>query len=165
MFCSACGIAIAPGQNICPQCGRPVLPVVPAPVPGIQFEVEKFRSNIEALSVVWFVYAGVTLLFGFAKLTFAKAFFSGGFGPWMHGSMPPWFFPMALQFAWIGIIVRAALAVVAGWALMEHQEWGRIVAIVIAILSLIHPLLGTALGIWTLVMLLGYRNSTLYEQL
>jgi len=25
--------------------------------------------------------------------------------------------------------------------------------------------LGTALGIWTLIVLLGYRNTTLYEQL
>jgi hypothetical protein len=24
---------------------------------------------------------------------------------------------------------------------------------------------GTAIGIWTLVLLLGYRNTTLYEQL
>jgi len=41
---------------------------------------------------------------------------------------------------------------------------GRIVAIIAAILSLIRFPLGTALGIWTLIVLLGYRNTTLYEQ-
>ena len=38
-------------------------------------------------------------------------------------------------------------------------------AIVVAILSLIKFPFGTALGIWTLVVLIGYRNTTLYEQL
>jgi hypothetical protein len=48
---------------------------------------------------------------------------------------------------------------------MEHSQWGRIVAIVAAFLSLLKFPFGTALGIWTLVVLLGYRNSSLYEQL
>jgi hypothetical protein len=39
------------------------------------------------------------------------------------------------------------------------------VAIVAAFLSLLKFPLGTAMGIWTLVVLLGYRNATLYEQL
>jgi hypothetical protein len=39
------------------------------------------------------------------------------------------------------------------------------VAIVAAFLSLLKFPFGTALGIWTLITLLGYRNSTLYSQL
>ena len=38
-------------------------------------------------------------------------------------------------------------------------------AIVAAVLSLLKFPFGTALGIWTLVVLLGYQNTTLYEQL
>jgi hypothetical protein len=63
------------------------------------------------------------------------------------------------------IVIRAGLALVAGWGLMERSEWGRIVAIVAAFLSILKFPFGTALGIWTLVMLLGYRNTTLYDQL
>jgi hypothetical protein len=48
---------------------------------------------------------------------------------------------------------------------MQHAQWGRMVAIVAAIICLIKIPFGTAMGIWTLVMLLGYRNGTLYEQL
>jgi hypothetical protein len=40
-----------------------------------------------------------------------------------------------------------------------------VVAIVAAVLSLLKFPFGTALGIWTLVVLLGYQNTTLYEQL
>jgi hypothetical protein len=70
-----------------------------------------------------------------------------------------------MHLIWVALFGRAILAVVAGWGLLERTQWGRIVAIVAAILSLIRFPLGTALGIWTLIVLLGYRNSTLYEQL
>jgi uncharacterized membrane protein (DUF2068 family) len=64
------------------------------------------------------------------------------------------------------MVVRSALAVFAGWGLMERAPWGRVVAVVASIFSLFHIFpIGLALGIWTLVTLLGYRNTTLYDQL
>ncbi len=170
MYCSGCGQAIEEGQAFCRQCGRPVAAPVPA-VPGLQFQLESYAGKVKALSVVWFIYAGLALVTGFMGLAFANAFLSGRFGPWMHGPwaqgpLPPeWIFPAILHFAWIFIVLRVALALVAAWGLMEHTQWGRIVAIVAAILSLLKFPFGTALGIWTLVVLLGYRNSSLYEQL
>jgi hypothetical protein len=80
--------------------------------------------------------------------------------------MPPfWFGPSILYFAWVFLLVRVGLAAVAGWGLLERAPWGRVVAIVAAILCLLKFPFGTAMGIWTLVVLLGYRNSTLYDQL
>jgi hypothetical protein len=140
-------------------------------VPGLQFQLESYASKVRALSVVWFIYAGFSVLLGLAGLAFMKAFFSShfgywGHGPWGDGSMPPmWLGPAFLHLIWVGILFRAALALAAGWGLLERAQWGRVVAIVAAILSLIKFPFGTALGIWTLVTLLGYRNSTLYSQL
>lgn len=165
MFCSGCGQALTPGQGFCPQCGRPVAPLAP-PVPGLQVQLESFAAKIRVLGILWLVYAGLGLVLGFVGLAFMKSFLNGGFGPWMHGPTPPmWFFPALVQFAWVILIVRAGLCVAAGWGLLERTQWGRIVAIIAAIVSLIKFPFGTALGIFTLVMLLGYRNSTLYEQL
>jgi hypothetical protein len=175
MDCSGCGQAIEPGQAFCPKCGRPLAPVVP-PVPGLPFLLESYAGKIRVLGIFWIVYGGLSLLLGLAGLTFAKALLSGGFGPWgigpwgngpwMNGPMPPfWLGPAFIHFIWVALLVRAALAFAAGWGLMEHTQWGRLVAIVAAILSLIKFPFGTAIGIWTLIMLLGYRNSSLYEQL
>lgn len=170
MFCSGCGQALEQGQTFCPKCGRPLAPPVP-PVPGFQFQLESYAGKIRLLGIFWFVYAGLSLLLGIAGLTFAKAFMSGGFGPWMngpwgHGNMPPfWFGPAFFHLIWIFLVLRAGLALAAGWGLMEHAQLGRMVAIVAAIFSLLKFPFGTALGIWTLVMLLGYRNTTLYDQL
>jgi hypothetical protein len=169
MFCSGCGHALVQGQPVCAQCGRPVAPVVP-PVPGMQFQLESYSGKVRALSLVWMLYAAYSVVVGLAGLTFAHAFFNHfggwGHGPWADGSMPPmWFGPALFHFVWVALLVRAALALIAAWGLHERTQWGRIVAIVVAILSLIRFPFGTALGIWTLVVLLGYRNTTLYEQL
>lgn len=163
MFCSGCGRSLAQGQVVCPQCNRPVAPQAP-PVPGFEVLLAAYASKIRVLGILWMVYAGISLFFGFVGLAFAHAFLSGA--PWAHGPMPnAWFFPGLLRFAWLFIVGRAALAAVAGWGLLEKTQWGRIVAIVAAILCLIRFPLGTALGIATLIILMGTRNWSLYEDL
>jgi hypothetical protein len=153
------------GQTFCPKCGRAIAPIVP-PVPGLPFQLENYAGKVRLLAIFWFIYAALSLLSGFAGLVFARSFFSGGFGPWMHGpAMPMWMGPAFFHFIWIFLVLRAGLAIAAGWGLMEHTQWGRLVAIVAAILCLLKIPFGTAMGIWTLVMLLGYRNSSLYDQL
>lgn len=166
MFCSGCGHAIEAGHQVCPQCGRPIAPPAPA-VPNLGFELANYANRIRALSTVWFIYGGLVLATGIAGLTFAKAFLMHGWGPWSHGDFPfgPGFGSAILHFALIMTIVRASLAFAAGWGLMERAPWGRVVAIVAAFLSLLKIPFGTAIGIWTLVMLLGYRNTSLYDQL
>ena len=170
MFCSACGHEIVSGQAFCPQCGRPAAAPIP-PVPGIEFQLQYYASKIRALSVVWYIYAGLMIVTGVIGMTFASAFLQGPWGhwmhgPWGHGPFPPDFFgPALVHMVWVFLFARAALAVAAGWGLMEHAPWGRMVAIVAAFLSLLRFPFGTALGIWTLVMLMGYRNASLYDQL
>jgi hypothetical protein len=175
MFCSGCGQALTPGQAFCPQCGRPSAPAVPS-VPGLQFQLESYAGKVKVLSILWFVYAGFSLLLGFAALAFTSAFLSGHFGPWMNGPwargpwmngpMPPQWLGIAIvRFAWIFLVVRSGLALVAGWGLWERAQWGRIVAIVAAFLYILKFPFGTAIGVFTLVLLLGYRNTSMYEQL
>jgi hypothetical protein len=164
MFCSGCGHALAQGQIVCPQCNRPVAPQVP-PVPGFEFLLAGYASKVRVLGILWLVYAGITLIFGIVGLAFAHAFLSG-FGPFAHSHVPQtWFFPGLLRFAWLFMVGRAVLAAVAGWGLLERTQWGRIVAIVAAILCLIRIPLGTALGIATLIILIGARNWMLYDEL
>jgi len=163
MFCSGCGHALAQGQIVCPQCNRPVAPQVP-PVPGFEFLLAGYASKVRVLGILWLVYAGITLIFGIVGLAFAHAFLSG-FGPFAHSHVPQtWFFPGLLRFAWLFMVGRAVLAAVAGWGLLERTQWGRIVAIIASILSLIRIPLGTALGIATLIILIGARNWTLYDE-
>jgi hypothetical protein len=134
----------------------------------MQFQLESYAGRVRALSVVWFIYAGITLLFSFVGLSFARAFMFNHFGPWGQWNgpfRPEWFGPAMLHFVWVFLVLRAALLFGAAWGLMERTPWGRVLAIVAAFLSLLKFPIGTAIGIWTLVTLMGYRNQTLYDQL
>ena len=169
MFCSGCGQPVAPNQASCPQCGRPIPTPVPA-VPGFEYQLQNYAGKVKALGIVWYIYAAFSLVTGFFALTVARAFFAGHFGPWMHGPwgnapFPPIFGPAMIHFVWVMLLIRSLLAFIAGWGLMERAAWGRIVAIVAAFLNILKFPFGTALGIWTLVVLLGYRNTKLYEEL
>lgn len=167
MYCSGCGQGLQPGQTFCPQCGRPVA-MAPPPVPGLQFELATYASKIRALAMVWFIYGGLTLVLSFFGMAIARAFLHNHNMPWGYWGnpiRPEWFGPVFLQFVWVFVVLRAGLLLAAGWGLMQREPWGRMVAIVAAFLSLIKFPVGTAIGIWTLVILMGYRNQTLYEQL
>ena len=169
MYCSGCGLALAPGQPVCTQCGRPAVPPAP-PIPGMNFLVESYAGKIKTLGVFWFVYAVLTLIFGFIGLAFLHAFVGNHFGnwdnsPWEHGPFGPWFWPAMVHFARVKLLIQVGLAVAAGWGLMERTQWGRFVALVAAFLNILHFPFGTAIAIFTLVLLLGYRNNALYAQL
>jgi hypothetical protein len=140
-------------------------------VPGLQFQLESYAGKVKALGILWLVWAALSMAFGVVGLTVAKAFLFGHFGPWMngpwaHGPLPPeWLGSAIMQFAWVILLVRAGLALAAGWGLMERTQWGRVVAIVAAFFNVLKFPFGTALAIWTLVVLLGDRNATLYDDL
>jgi hypothetical protein len=164
MYCSACGMALAAGQPLCPRCGHPVMAPPPA-YPGFAFELSNYAGKMRALSTVWFIYGGLALAAGFAGLAFADAWLNGRMGPWGHHSFPPMWFGPIIHFTWFYVIARSALALIAGYGLMVRAPWGRVLAIIAAFVNIIKIPFGTALAIWTLVMLMGYRNATLYEQL
>jgi len=172
MYCSGCGQVLAPGQTACPQCGRPVAPLIPPvpPVPDLEFQVQTYAGKVKALSVVWFIYAAIYLIHRVASLTFAKHFLFGPFGPmfrgpWGHSPLPPELFAGILGFRWTIMVLKACLAVVVAWGLMERAPWARVLAIVAAFVFLLNIPFGTAVGVWTMVVLMGYRNATLYDQL
>jgi hypothetical protein len=67
----------------------------------------------------------------------------------------------------IGLLLSAfAMAgVLAGWGLMAHYSWARMLAIVLGCISLIHFPLGTALGIYTLWVLVPAGADAEYRSL
>lgn len=62
-------------------------------------------------------------------------------------------------FAGIMIGGFAALQLILGWGLLTKRQWARILGIVLGVISLIRFPLGTALGIYTLWVLLSKDGS------
>jgi len=165
MFCNACGQPLAPGATACAHCGQPNL-VPPAHTPyPMSSPFAVVEGRIHALAYGWLVYAGLEACAGFAGLLIARTFLgmhlNQGWGNTMGlGAHLPF---VILRFAWIAIVVRVALSALSGYGLLQKPAWARPVAIVAAILGLIHPILGTAMGIWTLIVLLNRENAAGYD--
>ena len=70
-------------------------------------------------------------------------------------------------FAMLGSIflLVAAGGICVGWGLMQRQSWARIAAIVLGIIVILHPPFGTALGIYTLWVLLSDDAGREYDQI
>jgi hypothetical protein len=61
-------------------------------------------------------------------------------------------------------IAMAVTGFLVGFGLLERRPWARSLAIVLAVIALLHPLLGTALGIYTLWVLLPAESEEEYRR-
>jgi ABC-type spermidine/putrescine transport system permease subunit II len=62
-------------------------------------------------------------------------------------------------------LASAALHFGAGWGLLKMRPWGRTFALVMAFLALVSPPFDTALGVYTLFVLLPDAASDEYQQM
>lgn len=153
MYCVHCGVALRPGQLFCAACGRPTGSVPLMPVRS------RLAGHIRLLAILWFAVSGVRLLPGLLLLTMSDA--ARGFFP---PDVPPIVNIVLNAIGW-WLIGGAAVGLVAGWGLLQREPWGRMVAIVLGCLSLIDLPFGTALGIYTLWVLLPTQSEQEYRQI
>lgn len=167
MYCSGCGQLIPPGQQFCPNCGRPVPQLDTAA--AVPYFYTRVHRHIQPLSILWIAYAAWTLLGWLIAMSVFGGVFGHYFGHWNHGpwgeGFPfahlPWFVPLITAI----IVGRAILALIAGLALVNRAPWARIFAIVVAFLTIVKPITGTALAIYTLWALLPAASAREYEQM
>jgi len=63
------------------------------------------------------------------------------------------------------ILAKGAAGFVAGWGLLQRQEWARVFALVMGFIALLSVPIGTALGIYTLWVLLPNQSDEEYRAL
>lgn len=153
MYCVHCGVALQPGQLFCAACGRPTGSVPLMPVQ------RRLAGHIRLLAILWFAVSGVRLLPGLVLLTMSDA--ARGFFP----PDVPAIVNVVLQAIGWWLIGGAAVGLVAGWGLLQREPWGRTLAIVLGCVSLIDIPFGTALGIYTLWVLLPAQSEQEYRQI
>jgi hypothetical protein len=175
MFCSQCGQPVG-SQPHCPKCGGTVAGVTPPVVPGtppgfpgvVPYSLSRVTRHVHTLGVLWIVFAVYMVLQWLLVLPLLHMALGGG--RWMAGS-DTWIYAPFHPGGWllhiIAIVVfsRAILSLAVGVALLTRQPWGRTFAIVVAVLTLIKPFLGTILAIYTLWVLLERNADQNYAQL
>jgi hypothetical protein len=73
--------------------------------------------------------------------------------------------PLVLSAIGGSLFIVAACGILLGWGLLRLQPWARMAAIVVGIVALLHPPFGTALGIYTLWVLLTDQGGVEYDRL
>jgi Na+/melibiose symporter-like transporter len=75
------------------------------------------------------------------------------------------FGPVLLYLLGSSLLIVAAGGICVGWGLMQHRPWARVTALILGVLALFHPPLGTALGIYTLWVLVGDDGGVQYRSM
>lgn len=174
MYCDRCGAALSPGAQYCTACGKAVsgaAPAAPSPTPPpavskVQWLAQtRVQRHLNVLASLWLIMgilrvAGAIwiLIFGQFFLPFLGSL--AGAGGWPGGRNFPFdLVAMGLYASAIFLGVFGALHVVLAWGLFQRQSWARVLGLILGFISLIRIPFGTALGVYTLWVLLPEHSG------
>src|SRR5580700_1854943 len=153
MFCDHCGAQLQSGEQRCGRCGKTVLGL-------IELRRSRVREHIRLVGILWMAYSALHVVGGVVVLIVAKTIF----GRTIHipDGPPPeitlWLQPLISFVGWM-ILVKAAAGFIAAWGLLQREDWARTFALVMGFIALLSVPLGTALGIYTLWVLLPSQSD------
>ncbi len=159
MFCDRCGTELQPGQRFCGSCGKPVgVAVVPPASNG------RVTRHLHLLAVLWFAASAINLIGAVAVFIVANTLF--GHSIRFENAWPMQGFLQTLLSSVAGLLfLKALVGFAAAWGLLERQPWARVLTLVLGFVSLIHIPFGTALGIYTIWVLLPAQADEEYRRL
>lgn len=150
MYCVRCGMALQQGQSYCSGCGSPVSSVQPAQ--------GRLAGHMRLLAILWFAHSAFRMLPGIVIIVMSSD------TRLMPPGVPGFVIPI-VQTVGYAFIAGAAIGLVVGWGLLERQPWARTLAIVLGVIGLFEPPFGTALGVYTLWVLLPAQAEEEYRQI
>ena len=152
MYCNHCGAQFQEGQVFCASCGTAIQQAPPGGRPDL-------TQHIGRLGVLWIAFS-VWRLIG-AGAIFAFGHFLIGRVLRFHG--PAHLVPAIVSAVGIFLLAGALAGLAAGWGLLERETWARPLALVLAVLALLDLPFGTALGAYTLWVLLPEDAAEQYR--
>ncbi len=159
MFCDRCGTELQAGQRFCGSCGKTVgASVVPQTAGG------RVSRHVQILAVLWLAASALNLVGAAVLMVLANTLF-GKLGRLSHHGEIPIFLQPLLSVIGLIILLKALAGFAAGWGLLERQTWARALTLVLGFISLINVPLGTAIGIYTIWVLLSREADEEYQHL
>ncbi len=156
MFCDQCGAELHVSQGFCSRCGK----AIKGPVSFASLRPGRVAAHIRLLGILWLALSALDAVGGVVALVLANTLFSR----WGPEDIPMFLHPL-ISFVGIFSIVKAVGGFLAGWGLLNRQPWARMLAIILGVISLFfHIPFGTALGIYTLWVLLPAHSEEEYEK-
>ncbi len=158
MFCDGCGTAVQPGQGFCSRCGKQIFGTVQVmqPRPG------RVQAHTQLLGILWLAASAFNTIAGLVLFLLANTMFAH-MRELGAPEGPTAFLRPLLSVIGIFVLAKAAFGFLAGWGLLQRESWARILALVLGFIALFHVPFGTALGVYTLWVLLPLQSQQEYE--
>jgi hypothetical protein len=158
MFCDGCGAAVQPGQAFCGKCGKAIV----GPVTTMQLRPGRVCGHIHLLGILWLAISAFNTIGGVVLYVIANTLFAHlhDFGA---PQAPTSFLRPFLSVIAGLVLLKAATGFIAGWGLLQREPWARVVALVLGFISLFNIPFGTAVGIYTLWVLLPAQSQQEYD--
>ncbi len=161
MFCDGCGGAVQPGQAFCSRCGKQVVGPVSLmqPLPG------RVQSHMHLLGILWLAMSALNTVGGLILVVVANALIPHLREMGAPQEMPIGFFTALVSTIGIIVLAKSACGFFAGWGLLHREPWARVVALVLSFISLFNIPFGTAIGVYTMWVLLPAASQQEYDAL
>jgi hypothetical protein len=159
MFCDACGNSVNPGDGFCGRCGKAVV----GPV-GVGPRANRVQSHLQLLGILWLAVSAFNTIGGIFLYILANTLFAHLQEMGAPSAAAGFLRPLLSVIAII-VFAKGAAGFITGWGLLQHELWARTLALVLGFLSLFNIPFGTAVGVYTLWVLLPMRAHREYESL
>jgi len=160
MFCDGCGATVQAGQGFCSRCGKQIV----GPVALIQQSPGRVQSHLHLLGILWLAMSALNTIGGVILFILANTLFAH-----LHElgapEAPAAFLRPLLSAIGIFVLAKALCGFIAGWGLMQREPWARVIALVLGFIALFNVPFGTAVGVYTLWVLLPAQSQEEYEAL
>jgi len=161
MFCDGCGAGVQPGQGFCSRCGKQVV----GPVMALQPRRGRVQEHVHLLGIFWLAISAFNTIGALVLFIIANTLFPHLREMGAPPEVPGGFLHVLLSAIAVLIMVKAACGFIAGWGLLQREPWARVVALVLGFISLFNIPLGTAVGVYTLWVLLPRQSQEEYDAL
>ena len=174
MYCDRCGTSLSSTAQYCSGCGKPVVRAAAAQATYAAPPIaqDRVRRHIQPLATLWMINGilrlltvGWLMVFGSMFIPFMRSW--GGPVVWPFGRVWGLDFLLSRGLFSMGIFLACfgVLHLVLAWGLFERQPWARALGLIIGFLALLRFPLGTALGAYTLWVLLPEESSREYDRI
>ena len=161
MFCDGCGGAVQPGQAFCSHCGKQIVGSVTA----LQPRRGRVQEHVHLLGIIWLAISAFNAVGGVVLYILANTLLAHLHEMGAPPEAPTGFLRPLLSVVAILILAKAACGFITGWGLLHREPWARTMALVMAFISLFNIPFGTAVGVYTMWVLLPGQSQLEYETL
>ena len=161
MFCDACGTQLQTNQQYCSGCGKSISgTIIGYP------RRSRLQEHVRLLAILWFAFGAFEMLGGVVLMILANTLFVNlaAMQTPQPGEPSLAFLRPLISVVGIFVLGKGLAGVLAGYGLLNREAWGRVLALVLGFLALIHVPIGTALGVYTLWVLLPANSEAEYAK-